>query len=278
MLFDLRGRGRRRTVQVIYLGLALIFLLGFIGFGVGVGGGGGGIINALTGEHNSGGASFSNQVNAALKRTRLKPNDPAAWAALIEAELHQAGTGEYFSEANQQYTGKGRELLNQLGQAWNTYLALEQHNPSVSLAKQMAQRVFVEQGLNQPAQAVQAAQIVIAAEPTSARWYGVLAEFSYKAHNTHVGDLAAAKAVSLAPAVDRKRIKKELEEIKSNPNATPGSSSSVPQGTYTTTQGGKTYTVKPGKNGTLTGQATTAVPPAGQTSTGKTGQTSTAKK
>ena len=31
MLFDLRGRGRRRTVQVIYIGLALLFGVGFVG-------------------------------------------------------------------------------------------------------------------------------------------------------------------------------------------------------------------------------------------------------
>ena len=68
MLFDLRGRGRRRTVQVIYLGLALIFLLGFVGFGVGVGGGGGGLINALTENNGSSSASFAGKVAAAEKR------------------------------------------------------------------------------------------------------------------------------------------------------------------------------------------------------------------
>ena len=35
MLFDLRGRGRRRAVRVIYMGLALLFGVGFVGFGVG---------------------------------------------------------------------------------------------------------------------------------------------------------------------------------------------------------------------------------------------------
>ncbi len=265
MLFDLRGRGRRRTVQVIYLGLAVLFLLGFIGFGVGVGGGGGGIFNALTGEKNSNGASFSNQVNAALKRTQRDPRDAAAWAALVEAQLHQAGLGEYYEQAGEKYTSKGKELLNELARSWNTYLALEPNNPSVSLAKQMAERVFVEQALNQPAQAAQAVQIIIAAEPTSERWYGFLAKFAYQAHNAREGDLASAKTVSLAPASSRSRVKKELEEIKSNPSATAGGTSSIPQGTYTTTQGGKTYTVKPGANGTLTGQAGTA----GQISTAK---------
>ncbi len=128
--------------------------------------------------------------------------------------------------------------------------------------------MFGEKGLNQPAQAVQALQIVIAARPPSASLYGFLAEDSYKAHNTREGDLASVKAVGLAPAADRKRIKSELEEIKKNPNAPPGSTS-VPSGTYTTTQGGKTYTVKPGPNGTLTGQASTPAPQGALTSTTK---------
>ena len=43
MLFDLRGRGRRRLVQVIYIGLAGLIGLGLIGFGIGGGFGGGGL-------------------------------------------------------------------------------------------------------------------------------------------------------------------------------------------------------------------------------------------
>ena len=46
MLFDLRGRGRRRTVRVIYIGLAVLIGLGLVGFGIGGGFGGGGILSA----------------------------------------------------------------------------------------------------------------------------------------------------------------------------------------------------------------------------------------
>ena len=38
MLFDLRGRGRRRTVQVIYIGLAILMVGGLLLFGIGGGG------------------------------------------------------------------------------------------------------------------------------------------------------------------------------------------------------------------------------------------------
>jgi hypothetical protein len=267
MLFDLRGRGRRRTVQVIYLGLALIFLIGFVGFGVGVGGGGGGLLNALTGNNGANSASFAGQISKAQKSTRLRPNDPSAWAALTEAQLHQAGASEYYS--GEQYNSKGKELLTQAARSWSTYLALESHNPSPELAHKML-NVFGAEALNQPAQAVQALQIVIGSEPPTLALYEKLAFYAYKAHNTREGDLAAARSVGLAPAADRKHLKTELEELKRNPNATPTGGSSVPSGTYTTTVGGKTTVLKSSGNGTLTGTAaTSATPPAGHTTSTK---------
>ncbi len=45
MLFDLRGRHRRRLVKVIYIGLALLIGVGLVGFGVGGGLGGGGLVH-----------------------------------------------------------------------------------------------------------------------------------------------------------------------------------------------------------------------------------------
>ena len=81
MLFDLRSRGRRRTVQVVYLGLALILGGGLILFGVGAGNGIGGLLNAFTGNGsgNSQSQAISQQEKNALKQIKLNPNDAAAW-------------------------------------------------------------------------------------------------------------------------------------------------------------------------------------------------------
>ena len=49
MLFDLRGRGRRRTVQVIYLSLAILMGGGLVLFGIG-GATSGGLVDAITGN------------------------------------------------------------------------------------------------------------------------------------------------------------------------------------------------------------------------------------
>ena len=244
MLFDLRGRGRRRTVRIIYVGLAILFALGFIGFGVGGGFGGGnaGIVNSLTGNEGSNSASFSSQIKKYRKITQQQPANVSAWESLTKALLHEAG-GEAYVSRSGEVTSKGKELYNQASQAWGSYLALNPRKPNTELADLMV-TVYSEQGLNQPAQAVQALQIVVVARPNSAALYAALAEYAYKAHNVRVGDLASVKAVSLAPAAQQARLKSELAEVKKNP--TGGQ-------TYTTTTNGKTYLVKKAANGTFTG-------------------------
>ncbi|MCL2770546.1 MAG: hypothetical protein FWD42_10655, partial [Solirubrobacterales bacterium] len=140
MLFDLRARGRRRTVQVVYLGLAVLIGLGLVGFGIGGGFGSSGILNALTNKEGGRGASFGSQVSSAQKRTQRTPQDPAAWAALINAQLHQAGSPEY-TDLTGKYTSQGKALLPQISQAWRSYLSLNPPHPDSEIAERMANLV-----------------------------------------------------------------------------------------------------------------------------------------
>jgi hypothetical protein len=259
MLFDLRGRHRRRAVKVIYIGLALLIGGGLILFGVGAGTGGGGLLNAATENEGSGGASFSSQIKKYEKATKANPSNVAAWEKLTAAELHEAG-GEAYVNSNGQPTSKGKELFSKTARSWESYLALNPPKPSVELAKLMV-RVFGEEGLNQPASAVQVLQLVVAAEPKNASYYAALAEYAYKAKNTRVGDLASSRAVSLAPAAQRPRVKSELEAVKKSPSGGE---------TFTTTTNGKTLTGKTGPNGTFTGTVVKTTPSPSTTSTTKT--------
>ena len=249
MLFDLRGRGRRRTVQVTYIGLAVIFMLGFVGLGVGGGFGSGGIFSAFTGNEGSGGASFSNEVRSYEKLTRQQPNNAAAWEKLINAQLHEAGGEKYVTTAGG-VTSKGKELYARIAGSWEHYLALNPRKPSLPLAKEVL-RIYGEEGLNQPDSAVQVLQIIVAGEPSSTSYYSQLAIYAYKAHNTRVGDLASEKAVSLAPAAQRSRLKTELAAVKKNPSGSE---------TNTRTTGGTTYTVNGNGTNTGTGRAITPSP------------------
>jgi len=270
MLFDLRARGRRKTVQVVYLGLAVLFLLGFVGFGVGVGGGGGGIFNALTENGGSNSASFAAKVEAAQKRTKQHPTDPAAWKSLVEAQFHQASEPGNIATVGEteKYTAQGKVLLAKLAKSWSTYLKLETSHPDTELAARIA-RIFGEQGLAQPASEMQALQVAVKGNPT-VRLYSELAVSAYKADNLKVGDAAARKTVSLAPAAERTKVKKYLAELRKNPlSHTPATISKGANGTLIATQGGKTYTVKSnGKGGYVGVTPTTGATPAATATSG----------
>lgn len=253
MLFDLRGRHRRRAVKVIYVGLALLVGGGLVLFGVGAGSGGGGLLNAATENNGSGGTSFASQIKKYEKQTQRQPSDVAAWEKLTLAQLHEAGGEAYVNASSGSVTTKGKELFARASRSWERYLALNPPKPSLELAKLML-RVYGAEGLNQPASAVQILQLIVAAEPNSAAYYAQLAQYAYKAKNARVGDLASAKAVSLAPAAQRPGIKQELEAAKKSPEGQ----------TLTTKTNGTTYT---GKASGSSGFVGTAVSPTPQPNT-----------
>jgi hypothetical protein len=259
MLFDLRGRHRRRAVKVIYIGLALLIGGGLVLFGVGTGGGGGGgLLNAASENEGSGGTSFADQIKKYEKTLKKQPHNVAAWEKLTLAQLHEAGGEAYVNSANGAPTAKGKELFAKTARSWESYLALDPPKPSVELAKLMV-RVFGLEGLNRPSSAVQVLQIVVAAEPDNAAYYASLAEYAYKSKNARVGDLASAKAVSLAPAAQRARVKSELEAVKKSPGGGE---------VLTTTTNGKTYTGTTTPSGTFNGTVVKTTPaPAGGSTT-----------
>jgi hypothetical protein len=234
MLFDVRGRHRRRAVRVIYICLALIFLLGFVGLGVGGGFGSGGIFSAFTQTEGGNNASFSAQIKKYEKLTKKEPNNASAWENLTKNLLHESGGSETYVTSAGVATTKGKELFKQASAAWERYVALSSGKPSAELA-QLMDAVYGESGLNEPAKQIEVLQIAIAARPTDAALFAGLAEAAYKAHNTGVGDLASEKAVALSPAADRTRVKAELAEVKANPSG---------EKIYTTTTNGKTYVGK----------------------------------
>jgi hypothetical protein len=255
MLFDLRARGRRRTVQVLYVFLAILIGGGLVLFGVGGGFGGTGIVSSLTGKEGSGGASFSAEVKKFEALTRQQPSSANAWEKLLTAQLHEAGGEAYTTRTG--VTAKGKELFARISSSWERYIALNPPTPSLLLAKEVL-RIYGEEGLSQPASAVQVLQIIVAGEPSNASYYTQLAVYAYKAHNTRVGDLASEKAVSLAPAAQRTRLKTELAALKKNPSGLPE--------TATATTNGKAFTVKSSGTGSYTGTVpATTTPPAGST-------------
>jgi hypothetical protein len=238
MLFDLRGRGRRRTIQVIYLGLAVLMGGGLVLFGVGTGGGGGGLLNAFNPTSGNGAAKayVSQQTKTAEKQVKLQPTDAQAWAALVQARYEDASQG--FDSTTQTYTAPGRADLTAAGQAWNQYLKLVKQ-PDPTLARLMAEDY---QGLGDFRQSAQAWQIVAAANPKVGSYWADVAAAAYQAKELDLGNLAAAKALSLTPKASRATLASELSQAKAQ--ATPTTTTGAPT---TATATPTTSTVAPPK-------------------------------
>src|ERR1700744_6087639 len=132
MLFDLRSKGRRRTVQVVYLGLAILIGGGLVLFGVGTGSGNGGLLNAFGGGSRHQSQQVSAAEKTAIKRAKQNPSDPAAWAAL-ETARYQNASSSGFNTSTGTYTDAGKKELANATDAWQKSLALTK-SPSNDLA------------------------------------------------------------------------------------------------------------------------------------------------
>src|SRR6476660_5292358 len=174
MLFDLRGRGRRRTVQAIYLSLAVLMGGGLVLFGIGSSQSGG-LFDAISGS--SGGQSATSgidkRIKSALAATRARPKDPAPWATLATLRFQRAGIDELTTAGT--YTPAGLDRLRLASDAWERHLALDPKQPSVRTAKFMVQ-AYEANALNELDKAVRAKEIVTdATKPPSSNLFAQLA-------------------------------------------------------------------------------------------------------
>jgi hypothetical protein len=215
LLFDLRSRGRRRTVQGVYLGLALLMGGGLVLFGVGAGNGLGGLLNAFTGNGSSGAQKqvVSQQEKDALRQTQLRPTDPAAWSALVQARWTSAGQGADFDPTTGTFTSTGKKELMATTQAWQQYLKLTK-TPDPNIAV-LAARSY--SALTDYANEAGAWEIEALANPTQPKGFECLAAAAYAAKQTRKADLAAAKALSLVPKAQQFATKQALQQAKTNP-------------------------------------------------------------
>jgi len=212
MLFDLRGRGRRRTVKIVYVTLAFLLGGGLVLFGIG-GDVSGGLVDAIT-ERNSGGADgtdrFLQRERDAAAKTRANPQDAPAWADLARTRVQVAGIGANFDPNQNAYTDSGRAKLQAAAQAWEKYLELDPPQPDDRVASLMVQAYI---GLGQPEGAVRAQEIITEVRPKSAT-FAQLATYAYQAGQTRKGDLATKEALRLSEPDERNTLKSTLEQAK----------------------------------------------------------------
>lgn len=211
MLFDLRGKGRRRTVRVIYGTLAILMGGGLVLFGVGSDVGG---IFSNAGQGGSGESIeeiAKKRLDKAEAGVKAKPQDPVAWAALTRARFQDIGAADISQTG--EYVGAGVTKARSAGAAWKKYLTLEPAEIDLNLAALMRQ---VYLGLGDPEEAVAAQEIVIEeTKPASFEDYRQLAFLSFAANQTRKAELSSKKALELAPKDQRNTLKSQFDQARS---------------------------------------------------------------
>jgi hypothetical protein len=223
MLFDLRGRGRRRTIQIIYASLALLMGGGLIFFGIG-GNTSGGLFDAFNGNSStSADKTLQKRLDALQARAQRNPSNERAWAELARTRFSIATSGENYNQTTQAYTDKGKAELRRASAAWQRYLALDPKTPDAAVANQMV-LAYGPSGLAQYKQAVQAMEIVIDERDATSALYAQLAILAHAAKQTRKSDLAKQKAMELAPKAQRAQVKTQIEAAQSQLDGGAGAS------------------------------------------------------
>ena len=130
-----------------------------------------------------------------------------------QARYTSAGQGNDYDTATATFTATGKKELAAATQAWERYLQLTK-SPDPNLAI-LAARAYA--ALGNYAGEASAWEIETLANPSEAKGYECLAASAYAAKQTRKGDLAAAKALSLVPAIERLTLKQTLNAAKTNP-------------------------------------------------------------
>jgi hypothetical protein len=219
MLFDLRGRGRCRTVQIIYLSLAILMGGGLVLFGIG-GGTNGGLFDAIGGSSGGGtsaDAVFKERLNTYEKRLQANPRDQASLVGMTKLYFGNASTGENYNQAQQAYTAKGQQQLRLASASWQRYLALKPEKPDPTAANVMTQ-AYGPAGLKQYDKAVSSLEVVIATRKETANLYAQLAILAAGAKQDRKSTLAENKALDLTPKAQRKELKSAIDLQKSQLN------------------------------------------------------------
>jgi hypothetical protein len=209
MLFDLRGR-RRRVVQATYLMLALLLGGGLVLFGIG-GDVSGGLFNAFEGDGGGGGdatEAVEEQIDRQEKRLARDPQNAAVLAGLTRSYYNLAAaqipSGGTFPE-------EAKDDLRRAATYWERYSeAVDRPDPSLAA---LALQMFDPTALNQPDRAKDAA-LIVAERTDDPSAYLRVVQYATAANDKRTADLAAQKAVELAPKDQRQAVKQQIKAFR----------------------------------------------------------------
>ena len=218
MLFDLRGK-RRRTVQGVYLTLAILMGAGLVFFGIGssVSGGLGDLFTGGGGDDNTAQETVQKNIDAAEKKLASSPTDKEALAELVRGH-YQLATST--ADASGQFAPESRGELEATTEAWQRYLEAVK-KPEAGLANTAIQ-AYSGLALMEKEQQDQKPHWEGAAEAAESLTidskdfapYVQLVQYASLAGQTRKADLAGERAIELAPKDQKKQVKLAVEQAK----------------------------------------------------------------
>ena len=126
MLFDLRGSGRRRTIKVVYITLALLMGGGLVLFGIGGGTSGRpGRRHHRAQRRRRDERRFEKRRSRRRSRSARRPTRAPRPGPSSPARASTSPRRRELRPENGTYTDKGNEELARAGRAWERYLALD---------------------------------------------------------------------------------------------------------------------------------------------------------
>jgi hypothetical protein len=220
MLFDLQGK-RKRAIQVIYVGLALLMGVGLVGLGIGSSANGG-LFDALGiggSGTSSGDPTYTAQIDKANAALSSNPKDEKALLSLSRYEfLTGQSERQATSNGSFQLTSDAISSYGKSVDAWERYLATKPQKPNDDVAALMVQAYQVIYSTDTAVQdqtldkLTRAAQIVADARPALGT-YTDLATFAYYAGNDKLAAEAKTKALAAAPDdTTRKQVQQQLTQ------------------------------------------------------------------
>jgi hypothetical protein len=219
MIFDLRGK-RRRTVQATYLALAVLMGAGLVFFGIGssVSGGLSDLFGGGGGDANSATKSVQKKIDAAEKTLQTSPNDPDALAVLVRENYNLATTTA--DPKTSKPTASGFGHLQDSADAWQRYLhAVDKPDHGVARYALQAYTTLAQSKSDPQDQkpfwegTASAAEILTQGSKSPGP-YVQLVQYATLAGQTRKADLAAKKALALAPKSQKKAVKQAITQAK----------------------------------------------------------------
>lgn len=212
MLFDLRSGKRRRVVQVVFGGLAVLFAVSFLFFGIGSDAQGGlaDLFGFGTNSQSTGNPEFDQEIEDAENAVAADPKDEKALLELAEVR-YQAGQFELEADETGQpvVTDEAKTNFEGALDAWEQYLDLKPKKLDPGTAAIMAQ-AYVQLG---DAEGAADAQRIVAEDNPSGGTYGNLAFYLYASGDIEGGDEAARLAVENAEPEQAEQIEKQLDAL-----------------------------------------------------------------